>query len=150
MDINVRGLTANDLTAAALIERACLAEPWSVDALKQSLATPQFFAFVLETDGEIAGYVCGTSLFEDAELMRIAVLEKFRGKGFGRLLMERFLEVSLARGAERVFLEVRASNEAALSLYCKSGFAKNRLRKRYYPDGEDALEMINDFSAVRE
>ena len=145
MDVNVRELTANDLTAAALIERACLAEPWSVDALKQSLATPQFFAFVLEADGETAGYVCGTSLFEDAELMRIAVLEKFRGKGFGRLLMERFLEVSLARGAERVFLEVRASNAAALGLYQSVGFMKNRLRKRYYPDGEDALEMMKSF-----
>ena len=145
MDVNIRELTENELAAAALIERSCLAEPWTLDALKQSLATPQFFAFVLETNGEIVGYVSGTSLFEDSELMRIAVLSSYRGKGYGRLLMERFLKSAAERGAERTFLEVRASNTAALGLYQSVGFMKNRLRKRYYSDGEDALEMCKTF-----
>lgn len=141
MEISIREWTENDVPFAALIERACFAEPWSLEVIRQSVSVPHFYGFVLEADGEMVGYACGSSLFEDAELMRIAVLPKCRGKGLGRLLLEGFIEGAVSRGAERMFLEVRASNEAALGLYLKSGFQKNRLRKRYYPDGEDALEM---------
>ena len=145
-DVNIREWTENDVGAAALIERACFAEPWTMDVIRQSLTVPHFYGFVLEADGEIVGYACGSSLFEDAELMRIAVLPKCRGLGYGRLLLDRFIEGASARGAERMFLEVRASNTAALGLYTSSGFEKNRLRKRYYPDGEDGIEMLNHFS----
>lgn len=150
MDVNIREWTENDVGAAALIERACFAQPWTLDEVKQSFALPVCYGFILEADGNIVGYVCGSSLFEDAELMRIAVLPKCRGLGYGRLLLERFLEGAVMRGAERMFLEVRASNEVAIRLYTKCGFQKNRLRKRYYPNGEDAIEMLNDFCAERE
>ena len=144
MDVNIRQWTEDDAPSAVIIERACFKEAWTLDVVKQCFRFPHFLGFVLEAEGEIVGYVCGSSLFEDSELMRIAVLPTQRGKGFGKLLLERFVEGALARGAERMFLEVRASNEAALSLYLKSGFQKNRLRKRYYPDGEDGLEMCKD------
>jgi ribosomal-protein-alanine N-acetyltransferase len=144
-NVNIREWTENDVGAAALIERACFADPWTMEAIRQSLTTPHFYGVILEADGEIVGYACGSSLFEDSELMRIAVLPKCRGLGYGRLLLEKFIEGAKMRGAERMFLEVRASNEAALALYLKSGFQKNRLRKRYYPDGEDGLEMLKNF-----
>ncbi len=150
MEISIREWTANDIPAAAMIERTCLGEPWSLDTLKQWRSAAHFFAYVLEADGVIAGYVCGTALFEDAELLRVAVLPPYRGKGFGKLLTERFLEGAAARGAERAFLEVRPSNQAALALYQKQGFQKNRLRKRYYADGEDGLEMMKSFDPERE
>ena len=150
MDVNIREWTENDAPNAALIERSCFQEAWTLEVVKQCFRYPHFIGYVLELDGEIVGYVCGSSMFEDSELMRIAILPAHRGKGLGKLLLERFIEGVAARGAERTFLEVRASNVAALTLYLKSGFQKNRLRKRYYPDGEDALEMINDFSAERE
>jgi ribosomal-protein-alanine N-acetyltransferase len=149
-NVSIREWTEDDVGAAALIERACFAEPWTLEVIRQSFTVPHFYGFILEADGETVGYACGSSLFEDAELMRIAVLPKCRGLGYGRLLLKRFIEGAAMRGAERMFLEVRASNEAALALYLKSGFQKNRLRKRYYPDGEDALEMLKDFQAERE
>ena len=141
MDVNIREWTEKDASSAAMIERVCFHEAWTLEVVKQCFRYPHFLGFVLECEGEIIGYVCGSALFEDSELMRIAVLPTHRGKGFGELLLKRFIEGVAARGAERTFLEVRASNEAALSLYLKSGFQKNRLRKRYYPDGEDGLEM---------
>ena len=141
MQINIRKITEKDAPSAAIIERACFHEPWSLDVIRQSLAVPSFYGLVMETDGEIIGYACGSALFEDAELMRIAIFPKHRQKGLGDLLLQAFIDEAKNRGAERMFLEVRASNEPALALYIKNGFMKNRLRKRYYPDGQDALEM---------
>ena len=141
MDVNIRQWTEADAPYAALIERACFKDAWSLEVVKECFRFSHFLGFILEKEGEIVGYVCGSSLFEDAELMRIAVLPSHRGEGLGRLLLEQFIHGATERGAERMFLEVRASNEAALALYLKSGFEKNRLRKRYYPDGEDGLEM---------
>ncbi len=146
MDVNIRVWTEKDVAATAVLERACFAEPWQRESLKESAASVGFYAFALEADGEFVGYICGTTLFEDAELMRVAVLPSMRGRGLGRLLTERFLEDAERRGAEQCFLEVRLSNAAALGLYQSLGFQKNRVRKRYYPDGEDALEMRKVFA----
>ena len=109
--------------------------------LKEEFAHEYGVGIVAEAAGELLGYVCGSSLFEEAELMRIAVLPDYRGQGIGGELAEEFFNSTRALGARRVFLEVRATNEAALGLYRSRGFEKNRLRKRYYADGEDALEM---------
>ena len=41
-----------------------------------------------------------------------------------------------------MYLEVRPSNEAGILLYRKLSFEETgKVRKKYYPDGEDAIEM---------
>ena len=44
--------------------------------------------------------------------------------------------------AAKVLLEVRVSNVGALELYRGLGFEEIHRRKRYYDDGEDAIEMM--------
>ena len=83
----------------------------------------------------------GSVLFEDAEIYKVAILPQHRGKGLGSMAVNAFVDKVKERGGERIFLEVRPSNTAALRLYQNRGFEKNRLRKRYYADGEDCLEM---------
>ena len=144
--MSVREWTVGDLSTIAEIERACFAESWSEETLRDAFSRDNYFALVLETDGKIVGYACGTILFEIAELPRIAVLKEYRGKGFGGVLMERFFDVVKNRGAERVFLEVRVSNDAAIGLYLSRGFEKTRVRKKYYANGEDAVEMKKELS----
>ncbi len=144
--MSVRKWAIDDLRALAAIEKACFAEPWSEETLRDAFARENYFALVLETDGKIVGYACGTTLFEIAELPRIAVLKEYRGQGFGGALMERFFDVVKERGADRVFLEVRVSNEAAIGLYTSRGFEKTRVRKKYYGDGEDAVEMKKELT----
>lgn len=144
--MNVRKWTIDDLRAIAAIEKACFAEPWSEETLRDAFARENYFALVLETEGKTVGYACGTTLFEIAELPRIAVLKEYRGKGLGGALMERFFETVKERGAERIFLEVRVSNASAIGLYVSRGFEKTRVRKKYYGDGEDAVEMKKELS----
>ncbi len=137
----IRDWTEKDLPAIAILERACFSEPWTMEMLKNEFLRKEFCGALLEEDGKIVGFVCGMTLFEDAELMKVAVAESCRKRGLGGALIDEFYARAVSRGAERIFLEVRVSNAAALGLYQSRGYEKTRLRKRYYADGEDALEM---------
>lgn len=139
--ISIREWTQKDLPVIAVTERACFEEPWTLEMLRSAFAREDFFGLLAEEDDKVVGYICGTVLFEDGELPRVAVLESNCGRGIGGRLVDGLLARAKALGAKRVFLEVRVSNEAALGLYKSRGFEKTRLRKRYYADGEDALEM---------
>lgn len=137
----IRDWTEKDLPAIAILERACFSEPWTMEMLKNEFSRKEFCGALLEEDGKIVGFVCGMTLFEDAELMKVAVAESCRKRGLGGALVDEFYRRAISRDVERIFLEVRVSNAAALGLYQGRGYEKTRLRKRYYADGEDALEM---------
>ena len=138
----VRLAENKDLQAIANLERACFVEPWSTGQLAGSFARTDFCALVVEIDGEIAGYICGTTLFETAEIARVAVDKNRRRTGLGGKLLDGFLAFVKSKGAERVFLEVRESNQAAIGLYLSRGFEKTRIRENYYDGKENAVEML--------
>ena len=142
--MTVRKAEEKDLERIAFLERDCLQDPWTVGQLKGSFARADFYALVLETEGEIAGYICGTSLFEDAEIARVAVVKHRRREGLGGKLLDAFLSLVKDKGATRAFLEVRVHNAAAIGLYESRNFSPVRTRLKYYADGEDSLEMKKD------
>ena len=137
----IRKFTEKDIPKIAAIERICFAEAWSLEMIKAGAARQEFCALLIEEEEETLGFIMGSVLFEDAEIYKVAILPQNRGNGLGSTAVEAFANEAKRRGATRIFLEVRPSNEAALRLYQKHGFEKTRLRKRYYADGEDCLEM---------
>ena len=141
MAVSIRLWTENDLPIIQAAEKKCFDDPWTETMIKGEYARSDFFGLILESDGEFVGYLAATVLFEDGEIPKIAVLPNFRGKGYGKALMEGAFSEFQVRGAERVFLEVREGNIPAVRLYTGCGFETTRLRKRYYADGENALEM---------
>ena len=142
MNVLIREWTEKDLPKIMAVERACFSDPWTTEMLKGEFAKTGFCGVLVEADGEIVGYACATAVFEDADLPKIAVLKEYRGKGLGGKLIDGLFERAAALGVTRIFLEVRVSNENALALYYNRGFEKTRIRKRYYANGEDALEMV--------
>lgn len=76
-----------------------------------------------------------------ADIQTIAVVEDARRHGLGRVLMLRMLDIARERGAEELFLEVRADNPGAQSLYRSLGFEQIAVRPRYYNGTVDALIM---------
>lgn len=137
----IREWTEKDLLLVSAIERNCFEDPWTMEMLRAEMQKQDSYGLILEEDGKALGYACGNALFEDGEVEKVAVLAECRGKGYGKALVLGLFEIAKQRGAERIFLEVRASNTPALGLYQSVGFEKTRLRKRYYENGEDALEM---------
>jgi ribosomal protein S18 acetylase RimI-like enzyme len=82
----------------------------------------------------------------EAELLRIAVDPAHRGQGLGRTLLEACQRELEAEGLERLYLEVRVSNAAAIRLYGACGWKRCGLRSGYYSDGEDAVLYRREFS----
>lgn len=131
--LNVRTACETDASAIVEIEQAVFPDPYSLDTVQRLIKESYAFALVCENgQGEVCGYLLAQCIPPEAELLRIAVLETARRMGAGGALMAKFLAVCRARGASELFLEVRASNEAAISLYRACGFTPCGVRKQYY------------------
>jgi len=130
-----------DLPAVLDIEQASFPTPWKQEHFLHEIAAPHSYPFVAECDGRVAGYVCLTSLFEEAQILDIAVAPDMRGRGIARMLMEFAIKVSIDKGAEFLALEVRSTNAPAIALYERLGFERCGLRARYYEGVDDAVLM---------
>src|SRR5699024_8398814 len=90
----------------------------------------------------VRGYAGLLAVGDAGDIQTIAVDPALRGQGHGRNLMLALAEEAARRGVRDVFLEVRADNEPARSLYRSLGFAEVGIRPGYYqPDGVDAIVM---------
>jgi GNAT superfamily N-acetyltransferase len=79
--------------------------------------------FVVRVDGEPAG--CGGVEFfgnEYGEIKRMYVRPRFRGRGFGKLIVEHLAQQATARGVPRVRLETGSFMQDAIRLYERTGF----------------------------
>lgn len=105
---------------------------------------PGELALVLEHRGRVTGFVMCSRVLDEVSIHDIAIQASVQGRGLGRRLLQLVLERFRGAGASRCLLEVRASNQVALGLYRSCQFHLDGVRKNYYPvDGgrEDALLM---------
>lgn len=126
-------LTAEHLTAVALLEQQCFAEPWSEAALSLLCREGGVGVVIPDESGTTAKAYGGmTVVLDEGSITNIAVRPDLRRQGLGRAVVEALLERSRALGVTDVYLEVRVSNEAAISLYRSLGFAVVGTRKNFY------------------
>jgi len=139
----IRPMEVADIDRVASIASASFSSAWQASTFASLIARPGVEMWVLEHPSEgVVGYSVLWCTLDHGELANIAVAAGHRGRGWGALLLERILDVGRAAGVVSVFLEVRASNHAAVHLYERFGFAQIGVRKRYYHDPrEDALVM---------
>ncbi len=166
VSIRLRRATLADLDRILEIERFSFSAPWPREYLAQHLGDDGFV--VLEYDGLVVGYtVVGIKIpsflarlerrtralltgQEPQEpppvghILNIAVDPAFRRRGLGQRLLEYALDYCRQLGAERVELEVRTGNSAAIALYQKHGFVIRERVPFYYSDGEDAFVMVKE------
>ena len=140
----VRPAANSDLLAIHRIESAAFPQPWPFSAFESYVGEAGFLVAV--DDDEVLGYVVadtvpnhGTPL---GHVKDLAVDADHRSEGIGRRLLARAIGVLRDTGAGSVKLEVRISNEVAISLYRSFGFEHRRTIPNYYGNGEDALVMM--------
>ncbi|GIX32824.1 MAG: ribosomal-protein-alanine acetyltransferase [Lysobacterales bacterium] len=131
----------SDVPAVAEIERRAYAFPWRETTFRDCLRVGHR-CFVIELDGMIVGYGLFSLVFEECHLLNLCIDPDYQGRGLGRLLLRRLCRIASGGGAERVYLEVRPSNEVALGLYRSEGFREIGRRPRYYPAAEGREDAI--------
>ena len=141
--VRVRRMAAADVKVVAGIEADAFSSPWSAETFASLLERPGLELLVLEDEREgVIGYAVLWCILDQGELANVAITPRLRGRGLGTHLLSRVLDVARERRIETLFLEVRASNEKALHLYRRFGFADVGRRKGYYErPREDALIM---------
>jgi ribosomal-protein-alanine N-acetyltransferase len=132
--------------AIAELEKVCFSDPWSAATIAAELNNP-LSAWLVAMDGEnLVGYVGSQTVLGEGDMMNLAVSPKCRRMGVGEGLVNALVAVLNEKGATRLALEVRASNEPAIALYTKLGFVVAGRRPNYYRNPkEDALIMRKEW-----
>lgn len=141
--VRIRPMAAEDVDAVAAIEHEAFSSPWKAETFAGLIDRDGMELLVMEgPDGAVMGYAVLWCILDQGELANIAVRPEDRGKGLGAVLLEEVLSVSRARGVASLYLEVRASNHAAIALYERFGFRDVGRRRAYYQNPtEDARVM---------
>lgn len=139
--VQIRTMTDADVDAVLKIEQVCFPLPWKREHFLHEIAAPHSFPLVALHNRTLAGYCCLMSLFEEAQILDIAVAPDLRGRGIARALMTAAITIAVQQGAELLALEVRSTNLSAIALYERFGFVRTGIRAKYYEGIDDAVLM---------
>ncbi len=138
----VRSAETSDLDRIVAISAACFSNPWGRESYESDLARSWTRLLVaVDESQQVIGFVHYWIVAGDLEVMNVAVDPVRRRSGHARGLITAMLDHAHEIAAQRVTLEVRATNVAAIALYGSFGFVESGRRSKYYDDGEDALIM---------
>ena len=115
---------------------------WTEEGYRESLSWHGIVALVCVEDGKITGFIFGRRVADEGQIYNLAVGSGARRRGEGGALLKAALDEFRARGASRVFLEVRESNVTAITFYERRGFYKTGRRAGYYRDPEEAAIVM--------
>ena len=143
MNLLIRRMILEDVPAAHEIDSLSFSLPWPERSFRFELTeNPVSRGWVAEVDGRIAAMLVLWFIIDEAHIATIATHPDFRRQGIGEQILLHALRSAYAEGARRAFLEVRAGNVAAQTMYKKYGFIVDGLRPKYYRDNnEDAILM---------
>lgn len=134
-------ITVHDISAPALMTD-CMSvmnaafdplygEAWTLEQTRSMLDLPGTYLVAGRVGDEMAGFGLIRSIAGEAELLLLGVLPSTRRKGFGRLILQRCIDVAARSGSDTMFLEVREGNEA-IALYKGAYFEQYNCRPDYY------------------
>ncbi len=138
----IRRAGKDDIDRIAELEILCFHDPWSremVAAEFSGINDTRYFG--AEMDRQLIGYAGVWLVPPEGYITNVAVHPDFRRRGVAWQMLKSLFEACAGEGISDYTLEVRVSNEAAITLYKELGFETQGIRKRYYADGEDALIM---------
>ena len=138
----IRRMREEDLADVARLEKEIFSDPWSENAIRESMEQSQTLLLSALEDGVLVGYLIVYYVLEDGEIARIAVESDFRRNGVASRLMKELAFICADNGVNKLLLDVRESNESAEAFYKKKGFVLDGVRKNYYTNPtENAILM---------
>lgn len=141
--VQFRPMRQVDVPLVAAMEERAYEFPWTSGIFRDCLNSG-YQCWVAESADGLLGYGVLSIGADEAHLLNLCVDPSLQGRGLGRRMLKRMVDLARWHMADRMFLEVRPSNPNAIALYDSEGFARIGQRPRYYParDGrEDAIVM---------
>jgi [ribosomal protein S18]-alanine N-acetyltransferase len=140
--LTIRAATEGDLDDVATIERSAFNDPWSRRSFSALVGEGHVVFLVATNESGVVAYAIVLVSGVECELANLAVTRLIQRQGLGARLLAEAMERARERGGREMFLEVRASNAAAIQLYTSAGFQAVGRRVRYYARPiEDAIVM---------
>ncbi|MDR0274518.1 MAG: ribosomal protein S18-alanine N-acetyltransferase [Burkholderiaceae bacterium] len=141
-------LTPALLDAAHAIEQSAHRYPWSRGNLAGALEAGYQAQCLLTEQDTLLGYFIAMKGVDEVHLLNLVVALPYQRQGWAALMLEALALWSRGQGAQKLWLEVRASNARAQQVYLRHGFCRIGVRRGYYPCGhgsrEDAVVMSLD------
>jgi ribosomal-protein-alanine N-acetyltransferase len=146
--VTIREMSPSDVSAVSSVLRESeAASRWPRDSILESARFG--IAWVAVQQDNVIGFLIGRSAADEFEILNLAVAKPHRRRGVATQLLAAMVVRLKKEGTRRAYLEVRASNEAAIALYVGHGFRRNGRRVEYYQDpAEDALVFSWDIHAA--
>ena len=144
--IKIVPMTEAHVAAVAKLEAACFADPWSENSVASELKNPLSLWLVAVEEDTVVGYVGSQTVMGETDMMNVAVHPNCRRRGIAKGLLETLIRTLKKLGSRSLALEVRASNEPAITLYTEFGFLEAGRRRNYYRNPkEDALILRKEW-----
>ena len=143
VELSLKEMSETDIDSVLRIEKAIYAFPWTLGNFNDCLVAG-YRCHVLVGDDKLIGYGVQMLILDEVHLLNFTVALDFQKKGMGKALLNFLIDDALEHQANKMILEVRRTNLAAIFLYESFGFDQIGLRKNYYPahlGREDAIVM---------
>ena len=135
LNLMISEMSSSDIFFVTDIEQRNYKYPWTSTIFSDCLSSG-YQCIVAKSNNKIIGYAIVAISNYDAQILNLCVDRESRSLGFGSKIMDFLIEDIRCRGLDEVYLEVRSSNNIAISLYIKKGFELIGERKNYYKDPE--------------
>jgi len=123
------------------IENASFSHPWRREHFLHELSAATSRCLGMFEGEILAGFLIISIILDEGEILDFAVDPPFRGKGYGKLLLEEGIALCRREGVRVLHLEVRETATEARSLYRRLSFSETGRRRAYYEEGIDAIMM---------
>ena len=142
----ITNMSEQHVAQVAALEKLCFSDPWSEKSVAGELSN-ELALWLVALEGEtVAGYIGSQTVMGESDMMNVAVHPDSRKQGIATGLIVGLVEELRRRGSHSLTLEVRASNDSAISLYRKLDFQEVGRRRNYYRNPrEDALILRKEF-----
>lgn len=150
-DLKIVKMAAAHIDEIHAISLVSFPVSWSKQDLLREVYNEKALNLVSMSGDKVVAYVNIWYVYDEADIINIAVREDARGQGVARRLLNEALRLLKDRNVREVYLEVRVSNTAAQRLYRSFGFKVEGIRRKYYTNGEDAYNMhlnIDTFTGI--
>ena len=139
-------MNSSHVDQIAQLEKRCFSDPWSENSIASELDNKLAFWLVATEGDRVAGYIGSQTVMDETDMMNVAVHPDYRRKGIAEALVNGLVEELKRKESRCLTLEVRASNDPAITLYEKLGFSEIGRRKNYYRNPrEDALILRKEW-----